>query len=534
MPADTMAATMAMSGGQAVVQALADEGVELLFGIPGTHNLPIYRHLPASGIRHVSPRHEQGGGYAADGYARASGRPGVVQATTGPGVLNVATPAATAWADSIPLLILSPAIPTDVEGRDAGFLHQSKDQRGAMDRIVAYSHSASSPQDAYAAVRAAFDSFASSRPRPVHVEVPLEVLDAVADVERDHPTVAARPAPDANAVDRAAALLSKAQRPAFVLGGGARHASIPLAELAERVGAGVLSTVNGKGVVPESHALSLGASLRLPAAQRWLSEADVVLAVGTELGESDIWGPPLQLSGSLIRADVDPGQLDKNAASAVALLGDGRDIAEALLAAVERPAPARQPLADVRAAIRTEMLADGAAFTGLCAALQQALGATGLLAADSTMATYFGAVHQLSFDTPGRLIYPTGYATLGYGLPAGIGAKLARPDEAVVALSGDGGLMFSVAELVTAVEQKLPLPIVVPNDGGYGEIRRQMVHAGIEPLGVDLHVPDLPALARACGAYGKRLDGTDGLAAAIDAALERERPTLLEIPWVSA
>lgn len=521
-----------MKGGQAVITALQDESVDIVFGIPGTHTLPIYRHLVKSGIRHVTPRHEQGGGYAADGYTRAGGRPGILLATTGPGILNAATPASTAWADSIPMLLLSSALPTDIEGRDAGFLHQVKNQHGAMENIVATSHRATSPQDAYDRIRAAFAGFADERPRPVHIDLPLDVLGAEGPVERSSAPPQRRVAADTTAIDAAIDLLTAAERPAFIVGGGARGAAGALIELAERIGACVVTTVNGKGVVPESHPSSLGASIRLPSAQAWLGDADVVLAVGTELGESDLWRRSLPLSGEVIRVDIDPAQLEKNADAAITVLGDARHVIEAMLAALGCGSNAKSAnLGVARAAIEAEVLADGAGYESLCAALQGALGARGFLAADSTMATYLGAVHLLEFDTPGRLLYSAGSSTLGYALPAGIGAKLARPDEAVLVLVGDGGLMFTIAELVTAVEERLSLPIVVLNDGGYGEIRKEMIATGIEPLGTDLEVPDLPALARACGAHGERLGGVDELSPALAAALERAMPSLIEIPW---
>jgi 5-guanidino-2-oxopentanoate decarboxylase len=516
-------------GGEAVVRALAAAGTELVFGIPGTHTLPIHRHLAATGIRHVTPRHEQGGGYAADGYARVSGRPGVVLATSGPGVINTATPAATAYADSVPLLIVSPAMPTGVEGRDTGYLHESKDQGGAMDALVAWSRRARSPGDAAEAVEEAFAAFAAGRPRPVHVDVPLDVLEAEEEVAVRAPAAPARAPVDASA---AVAALAGAQRPALVLGGGARGAAQAATALAERLGAPVVTTVNGKGIVDERHRLSLGASIRLRAAQEWLACRDVVLAVGTELGESDLWRPPpLELDGRLVRVDVDPGQLHKNARADVAVAGDARTVVEALLAAApgDGGAPATD-LAAVREAIRAEALADGAPWLGLMAALDEALGPDGILAGDSTMAAYHGAVHFLPMDARRRFIYPTGYATLGYALPAAIGAKLAAPDRPVIALVGDGGLLFTVGELALAAELGLPLPVVVPNNRGYGEIRHQMVEAGIEPVGVDLRVPDLPALGAAFGGAGLRVDDPADLAPALRDALERPGPTVIEIP----
>ena len=507
-----------MTGGEAVVRALRANGVELVFGIPGTHTLPIHRHLAACGIRHVTPRHEQGGGYAADGYARVSGRPGVVLATSGPGVINAATAAATAYADSVPLLVLSPAMPTDVQGRDTGYLHEGKDQGAAMDALVAWSARAGSPAEAAAAIGEAFAYFAAGRPRPVHVEVPVDVLVDTGEVAIG---VASEGAEASPGVDHAAELLAQAQRPALVLGGGARGAG----EAALRLGVPTLTTVNGKGIVDERHPLSLGASIRLRAAQDWLAGRDVVVAVGTELGESDLWGPLPELTGKLIRVDVDPAQLHKNAPADVAVAGDARAVLEALPARA-----ADEDLTAVRDAIRREALADGAPWLDLVAALDEALGPDGVLAGDSTMAAYYGAVHFLPMDARRRFIYPTGYATLGYAVPAAIGAKLAAPGRPAIALVGDGGLLFTVAELATAAELGIPLPVVVPNNGGYGEIRDQMRDAGIDPVGVDLRVPNLPLLGRAFGGEGVRIDDPAALAAALRAALERPGPTVIEIP----
>ena len=320
---------------------------------------------------------------------------------------------------------------------------------------------------------------------------------------------------------RAAELLERASRPALVLGGGARGAGAA----AERLGIPVVTTVNGKGIVDERHPQSLGACIRLRAAQEWLAGRDVVVAVGTELGESDLWGPVPELGGQLVRIDVDPAQLQKNAPADVAVLGDARLALERL--------PGRAPTEDltaVREAITAEALADGGAWLPLVDALDEALGPDGILAGDSTMASYYGVAHFLPMDGARRFIYPTGYATLGYALPAAIGAKLAAPDRPVIALAGDGGLLFTVAELVTAAELGIPLPVVVPNNGGYGEIRAQMLEQGIEPVGVDLQVPDLPRLGEAFGGAGLRADSPERLRRALRDALERPGPTVIEVP----
>ncbi len=504
-----------MTGGEAVVRALAEHGVELVFGIPGTHTLELHRHLTVNGIRHITPRHEAGGGYAADGYARVTGRPGVVLCTSGPGVINAATAAATAYADSVPVLILSPSMPTGVEGRDTGFLHEGKNQGAAMDALVSWSRTATDPDDAVEAIHAAFAHFESGRPRPVHVQIPIDVLSA--NLKGPGPIKFDRngSAPDVGA---AAQLLAEAKRPVVVAGGGARGADLAA------LGIPVITTVNGKGVLDEKHPLSLGASIRLRAAQRYLADADVVLAIGTELGESDLWGDVPALR-NVIRVDIDPAQRDKNVPADVAITGDARAVVAALVTDRE---PAQ--LNGVREAIREEALRDGAPWLPLMGALDEALGTDGILAGDSTQAAYYGAVHFLPMDAQRRFIYPTGYATLGYALPAAIGAKLAAPDRPVIALIGDGGLLFTVAELATASELRIPLPVVVPNNNGYGEIRDQMVDAGITPVGVDLHTPDLPKLGEAFGGAGVRVEHAGALGPVLREALERPGPTVIEVP----
>ena len=279
-----------MTGGRIVVEALGANGVEVVFGIPGTHSLPIYRHLHDSGLRHVTPRHEQGGGYAADGYARSSGKPGVCLVTTGPGVTNIATALGQAYSDSIPLLVVSPGLPFAIEGGDHGFLHETKSQSGLTSNLVAWSHRASSHQDLADALRRAFRFFRQGRPRPVHIEVPLDLLGKEGLADDDLAAVSdAKLAPGAEAVEQVATALIEGSRRASIAGGGCRHAHEAATRLAERLNMAVVTTVNGKGVVSERHPLSLGASIPVRATQRYLDSCDVVLAVGTELGDSDLW-----------------------------------------------------------------------------------------------------------------------------------------------------------------------------------------------------------------------------------------------------
>ncbi|MBS1882881.1 MAG: 5-guanidino-2-oxopentanoate decarboxylase [Actinobacteria bacterium] len=516
----------------AVINRLQTHGTEVVFGIPGTHNLSLYRHLAGSDIRHLVCRHEQSLAFAADGYARASGKPGVVLTTTGPGALNAISAIATSYGDSVPVLLISPGMPTHLESRDAGFLHQVRDQTGAFAAVTGRSRRAANAAEAAELVDQAFNAFTASRPRPVHIEIPVDAMDATATPPAPAPRVV-RPVADPSTVREAAELLSGARSAVLLLGGGAVACGESSLELARSLRVPVVTTVNGKGIVDEGDPASLGACLRLPAAHALLENVDVVLAVGTELGESDFWrDPPWRSSSKLIRVDIDPDQLHKNAVAEVALLGDADATIRSLLAAVEA-APDRDrglgSTEELRAALREQAMIDGAPFVGLTEALSDVLEADAIIAGDSTMACYYGIVHLFAQSAPRRFLYPTGFAPLGYGLPAAIGAKLAHPDRQVVVVIGDGGIMFTLAELATAAELRMPLPVVVVNNAGYGEIRDEMDAAGQPRIGVDIESPDFPAVARALGGTGIRPSNLDGVSAAIQAAFTTPGPTLIEI-----
>ena len=321
------------NGGAAVVETLAAHGVNAIFGIPGTHNLELYRHFGKAGIRAITPRHEQGAGYAAEAYARVSGRPGVVVTTSGPALTNAMTAAATAYGESQPMLLLSSGLPTGTEGRDLGQLHEAKNPSGAMDQLVRWSRRVRSADEAAAAVTEAFGTFTGRRPRPVHIEIPIDVLEQTWSGEPRVCTSVAAPHADPGHVRRAAALLAAATQPMIIAGGGAVDAQAQVTALAEALGAPVATTVNGKGVVDESHPLSVGASIRLRALQRAAAESDALLVVGTELGDSDLWEGQIR-GRTVIRCDIDPAQLDKNCPADHALQGDAATTVAALLAAL--------------------------------------------------------------------------------------------------------------------------------------------------------------------------------------------------------
>jgi len=528
-----------------------------VFGIPGTHNLELYRYLPDSGIRHVVTRHEQGAGYAADGYARVSGRPGVLITTSGPGITNAITALATSYADSVPTVAISPGAPCGRVGADVGWLHEVKNQQGALEAVCGRSVRVESADEIPEVVAGIFEELATSRPRPIHLEVPVDVLEGEW-LRRPCPTSrstssssftsSSSPAasssatssphiirPEPAVIEAVAAAIARAQRPFVLAGGGARGAGQEIRALAE-LGIPVLTTVNGKGILDESHPASLGAGARLASAHQAANDADVLVIVGSEVGDSDLWGgeiaPGRPGERTVVRIDLDPAQMHKNVRADLPIVGEAVMVLQELLDMLKGKRIGRwshDRAAGHRKAMEVEAAADAGPWADIQRSLAASLPADTVVAGDSSQVTYYGTVHYWPFTAANRLLYPTGYATLGYGLPAAIGAKIADPSRPVVGLFGDGAAMFSIQELVTATELRLALPVIIVDNGGYAEIREQMLDRGITPQGVDLYRPDFAALARAIGAHGIETSAVGELGTLAAQALRADRPTVIHL-----
>ncbi|MFD4959846.1 thiamine pyrophosphate-binding protein [Microbacterium sp. NPDC058389] len=534
-----IAAQYADTTGRAVLETIRAYGVTAVFGIPGTHNLELYRPLDDLGMRVVTTRHEQGAGYGADGWAQQTGLPGVVITTSGPGLQNAMSAIGTAFCESRPLLVLSPGVALGAEFRDVGTLHETKDATAMVGAIAEWSRRVTSGTDAVDAVHDAFALFRSGRPRPVHIEIPLDVLEAPAGVAAA--ARAARPAPapaagDAASVREAARLLAGAERPMILAGGGASRAGRAVTALAERLGAPVVTTLNGKATVDEHHPLSLGSNLRLAAARGVAEDADVLLVLGSKLGEAELWAPALAARGAVVRVDISAAQLHKNLDATVGIVGDCTAVAEqllALLAELLPDAPRRQPdLTREHIAIAAEIAEAAPDTVALAHTIAAALPHDAIVAGDSSQIVYLALANVLTQPRPHSMLYTPTYATLGYGLPAAIGARVAQPEggRPVVAVVGDGALMFCVNELATAVEQRLDLTVVCVDNGGYAEIKQNEVDRGIRPVGVDLVQPDWVALANAFGATGRRADAPADIAPALAAAIDAGGVQLVHIP----
>ena len=519
--------------GEVLVTMLQNYGIDTVFGIPGVHTIELYRGLPGTGIRHVTPRHEQGAGFMADGYARATGRPAACFIITGPGMTNIMTAMGQALADSVPMLVISSASRTHELGHGQGRLHEMRHQGATVAGVARFSHTLLRPDELLDVVARAFSVFDGARPGPVHIEIPIDVITAPADhVSLERMARLRRPGPNPASIADAADLLKGARDPIVVLGGGTQDHADAARALVERLGARTVLTVNGKGVLPSGHPLSVGARLAQAPVRQAVENADVVLAIGTELGETDtlLFDGRLDIRGKVIRVDADVHQLTANVRPAVAILSDAGLAMDALLHTLDgfggfnAGSAAAALVAEGDASMPTRYAGHGL-FLGR---LEKAMPGM-IVAGDSTQPVYGGNMF-FDPDAPRRFFNSTtGFGTLGYAIPAAIGAKLARPDASVVAVVGDGGAQFSIAELGSAVEADVPVIVVIWNNRGYREIKDWMVRAGIAAIGVDIFTPAFDHLAQGFGCDYFRVESAADLDAALEGANALARSRVIEV-----
>ncbi|CAB3750167.1 hypothetical protein GQ57_01455 [Burkholderia sp. MSh2] len=524
--------------GMYLVDLLAAHGVDTVFGIPGVHTIELYRGLAGSALRHVSARHEQGLGFMADGYARATGKPGVCFVITGPGMTNIATSMAQAYADSIPMLVISSVNASGDIGSGNGHLHELPDQHAFAENVAAFSYTVPCAAALPQAIARAFAVFSGGRPRPVHLQIPLDVLAAPADALPRVPAAPPRIAPGparADGVDAFRAMACAARAPLILAGGGALDAVDEVRWLAETLDAPVVMTINGRGVLPPAHPLGVAWSASSDAVRALMRASDLIVALGTELGPTDydLYATrSFAMPAPLVRIDVDPQQLCRNAVPALPLLGDVGETVRALRRIW--PADARAPGAGVeraarcRAAARQELNDEMRRDLALLDSVRDAL-PNAAIVGDSTRLVYAGNVGFAAPRPRSWFNASVGFGSLGYGLPAAVGASLGDASRPVVCLAGDGGFQYTLAELGTAVQHRARVIVVLLNNGGYGEIKRAMVDGGVEPVGVDLYTPDFVAIARAYGWGAQRVDEGDSLASALNEAAAHDAPYLIEI-----
>ena len=518
--------------GEAIIELLEDYGVDTVFGIPGVHTQEFYRGLSKSRIQHVLTRHEQGAGFMACGYARASGRPGVCVLITGPGVTNAATALGQGYADSLPVFLLSSENATHTLHKGYGELHEISDQAAVTRPLTGYNALARSVPDVPVHIEAAFESFSAGRPRPAHVAVPIDLLEQTVECRWTAQLSRRSTEVEDKEIKAAAALIEQSSRPLICVGGGAVEAGAEVRALAERLGAPVLSSHAGKGLLPSGHPLNAGSAMHLAGGHSLLSDSDTLIAIGTELAWTDSFVDELPIRGKVVRIDVDSSQFSGRYPASAGVQADAKSACAKLLAELGEGASnesdGRQRAASAQVQNNAERTALERRHQAVLFVVREMLPSNGILSADSSQITYTGQA-DFPVDTPRQWLYGAGFCTLGGALPEAIGAALACPDQPVMAIAGDGGFMFTLPELATAVELKLSLPVLVWNNDSLAQIKDGMVARGFKPTGVDSINPDFLALGAAFGCATARPQSADELGESIRTALKAGRPTLIEV-----
>lgn len=519
-------------GGHVVAESLRALGAEVVFGLPGVHVLPIWEGLRATGFPVLGFRQELNAGFAADGHARVTGRPSALVVSTGPGAFMTLAPLMEAFTAFVPVVVIASQIDAEAIGKGRGHLHETPDQTASFAPLVKWTGRANSTAEIPSLLAEAWRRAATPPQGPVYVEVPFDVLNAPTDdasvLELDgNPRPG--PVPSAVELDRAATLLAAAERPVIVAGGGAARsdATAPLLELAVRLDSPVATTYTGKGVFPERHPLALGSAWDDGAHRELLADADVVLCVGSWLGYDVTDNFRLRLRGTLIQIDAAPERIGINL-PALGLAGDAKLTIQALL---DRVGPGQPRGGAARAAGVRERVESGLAAQpnrlalDLLETIDDVLPPGAAAAWDSTIIAYT-ACWYLRVDEPRRFLYPAGSSTLGYAFPAALGAAVASRGSPVLAVVGDGGFQYGIAELATAKQHLLDVALLVIDDGGYGILREYQDGSGFDHAGVDLEHPDFVALAEAYSILARR-SSPEQLGRDLEWALEQGGPAVV-------
>ncbi|WCB91918.1 Acetolactate synthase large subunit IlvB1 [Baekduia alba] len=511
------------TGGDELVAALERAGVDTVFGLPGVHNLPAWEALRTSPIRLVGVRHEQAAVYAADGYARATGKVGVALVTTGPGAANTLGATGEAWASGSPVVVIATDIPTSLKRRGivGGALHEAEDQQRLFSTLTKQTFRLDAPGDVERAVNTAYEA-----PRgPVFVEIPTDRLSAVGptwDVGEFAPDVVED---EPEGVQQALELLAGTWKPLIVAGGGAIDAGPEVAELARRLGAPVLTTYSARGLLGRDDPRAVDLPPHLPAIGELWDEADVLIAIGTDLDGMNTMNWRLPRPPNVVAVNVDPADASKNYLPDVVVAGDAALGARALAAGLP-PAGADvwASVVTARRRARGAVRGDHPQEIAFLETFARVVGDDVNVVADMCIPGYWlAAMYQPA--GPRRFQYPMGWGTLGYAFPAALGAAIAGP---TLSVSGDGGFLFACGELATAKQERLPLTALVVDDGGYGMLRFDQRHSGTETYGVDLETPDFVRLADAFGIRATAVDGlSDDFGTTLASHLADPEPTLL-------
>ena len=523
------------SGGHVLVESLIAEGIDLLFGIPGVGTLPVYdAFVDHPELRHIEVRHEQAAVFMADGYARASGRVGVAFTSNGPGALNTITAMSTANNDSVPVLHLVRENPPDVRRKGKGHFHDISDQFGIFRPVSGHVAQVALADEIPAAVNAAFFALRNRRPRPALVEFANEAFTTPSSTPVLEPAPRVERPVDDVALARAAQVLASAERPMVWAGGGIAtpEAAAALTRLVERLGSPVITTQKGKGAIRSGHPLHIGNWANEQPTRDLIQECDVLLAVGTRFSYFPTGGWSLRLPERIVQIDIDPAEIGRNYRVEAGVVGDSLTVLEALEGELDRLGHTPLEWRDDAVADVLALIMEAVGTPEEIEVLDQVrsvLPTEALVFNDPTTIAFWARSHWKT-DHPRTWFVPSGFGTLGFALPAAIGARISRPEVPTVAIIGDAGIMFTIQDLMTAVQEEVPVVVMVFNDEGYGVERRHQDHLYGRRSGVDVKPPDFVALAHAFGARGIRVEGLDRVGETLASVLDAAGPTLIEIP----
>ena len=523
---------VSLTVGVALIKLLEQYEVEHVFGIPGVHTVELYRGLAESAIQHHTPRHEQGAGFMADGYARVSGKPGVCFVITGPGVTNIATPMGQALADSIPMLVISSVNDTLATPQAQGMLHEMPNQLAFSSEVSRYSQTINNIEQLQSELAYTFELFSSSRPGPVHLQLPVSLLGsdvgASVNLVREKSEVSSSVAD----ISAAAELLDRAKKPLILAGGGATGASAEIQLLAEKIDAPVHMTINSRGLLPHNHKLAVPATATLQTVREAINTCDVVLALGTELAATDydqFKDDQFRIDGQLIRCDIDPLQINNNFTADIGLVGDISSTVAALTKKVTaHTGDGLSRALNTMTAALAELSDESRLHIKLLESIREAVPDC-IFVGDSTQLIYSG---NMIFNTPQTaqwLNSSTGFGTLGYALPAATGAAIGAKSKPVVCLIGDGGMQFVLGELGALKDTGLPVAVVVWSNGGYREIKTSMESAGVSAVGVEFSVPDFTMVAQSYGIASVHANTPDELCSAVIDGYHKKEAVLIEV-----
>ncbi len=520
-----------LTGAEAIVKSLRVNGIDTVFGLPGGQLDFLFDAIYKEGdaLRLIHSRHEQGCAYMAYGYARSTGKVGAFAVVPGPGLLNASAALCTAWSNYTPVLCISGQIPSTGIGRGYGDLHEIEDQLGMIRHITKWAQRIDHPTQAPAAIDEAFRQLGTGEPRPVEVEMPMDMMGLATPVE----LLPARskcvlPPVDEQQVAAAVALLSEAKKPLIYVGSGAMEAGEEVLRVAQALQAPVVSFRSGKGIVSDEHYLSAN----FPMGHRLWGEADAVIAVGTRLHWPLVmWGKDEDLK--LIRIDIDPRQIERICTPELGIVGDAATVlgavASALSAAGHQAASRERELGDLRAEVDAMLREKVGPQMAYLDVIRQELPRDGLFV-DEVTQVGFVSWYGFAVYKPRQHISAGYQGTLGYGYATALGVMAGNMDKKVIQVSGDGGIMFNIQELCTAVQYQLPLVTIIFNDKRYTNVQRQQKEwfEG-RVICSDLHNPDFVKLAESFGAAGYRAQDPESLRGAIRQAFEQTGPSIIEV-----